>query len=195
MTRPSQQRGFTIIELMITIVVLAILLAMAVPSMVDFYDRKRLISQTEAITNLLQLARSESIKHPSSATANLVSATFKPAAPWFVGLANGTAACTNASTCVISEGTTAAVTRYLAATECTGCTMTIHEDTPTGTTVTSSVVMVFDLRGTVTTATTHDYYFTLTSPRGKQLSMNVSKIGRISICSPAGTVASYPSCT
>lgn len=194
MKRLSHQCGFTIVEMLITIAVLAILLALAVPSMTDFYDRKRLISQTEAITNLLQLARSESIKHPSSATASLVSATFKPAAPWFVGLANGTAACTNAITCVTTEGTSAAVTRYVAATECTGCTLTIHEDTPTGTAVTTPVVMVFDLRGTVTTATTHDYYFTLTSPRGKQLSMNVSKIGRISICSPSGSVASYPSC-
>lgn len=194
MTTRKPHRGFTIVELMITVAVLGILLAAAVPSMIDFYDRKRLISQTEAISNLLQFARSESIKHPSSATASLVSATIKPAAPWFVGLANGTSACTNTSTCVTTEGS-ASVTRYLAATECTGCTLSIHEDIPTGTAVTTPVVMTFDLRGTVTTATTHDYFFTLTSPRGKQLSMSVSKIGRISICSPAGTVASYPSCT
>jgi type IV fimbrial biogenesis protein FimT len=196
MTPRHPQRGFTIVELMITVAVLAILLAFAVPSMTDFYDRKRLISQTEAISNLIQLARSEAIKHSADTDPKTITLTVKPAAPWFVGLSNtGTTACDNAGTpCTINQAGTE-ITRVVTATECTGCTMTIAEDTAAGTAVTTPVAMVFDLRGMVTSATTHDYFFTLHSPKGKQLSMFVSKIGRLSICSPAGTVANYPTCT
>lgn len=97
MTARKPHRGFTIVELMITVAVLGILAAFAVPSMTDFYDRKRLVSQTEAISNLLQFARSEAIKHPSSTAGDLVTVTIKPSAPWFVGLRNG-GACNNGGT-------------------------------------------------------------------------------------------------
>ncbi|MGQ0658291.1 MAG: GspH/FimT family pseudopilin [Chromatiales bacterium] len=60
-TRPVQA-GFTIIELMITILVLAILLGLAVPNMRDFILRNRLTSQTNALVASLQFARSEAVK-------------------------------------------------------------------------------------------------------------------------------------
>lgn len=183
---------------MITVAVLGILAAFAVPSMTDFYDRKRLVSQTEAISNLLQFGRSEAIK----VSTGLISVTFNRTPPWFMGLSNGTAGCTNAATCVISEGA-ASVTRHLTATECPNCSLAITEDTPTGAAKTS-LIMVFDLRGMVSQAnvdggglamSAHDYFMTLTSPKNKKLSLSIGKLGRITICSPAGKIANYPSCT
>lgn len=183
MTRRNAQRGLSLIELMVTVVVIAILAAVALPNMRDFFDRKRLVSQVEAIANLMEFARSEAIKHPSALAASLVTATVKPAAPWFVGLRNG-GACDNSGTpCQISEGTANAVTRVVTATECTGCTMTSPGATTT---------IAFDLRGIVTGGA--DQAITLQSPLGKQLSITVSSIGRISICSPGGSVSGYPSC-
>jgi type IV fimbrial biogenesis protein FimT len=180
-------RGFTMVELMITVAVLGILAAFAVPSMTDFYDRKRLVSQTEAISNLIQIARSEAIKHPSAAAADLVTATVKPAAPWFVGLRNG-GACDNSGTpCQLIEGGTN-VTRVVTATECTGCTMTSPG---------AQATIIFDLRGMVTDGAGNAgtaQSITLQSPKGKQLRTAVSAIGRITICSPSGTVSGYPSC-
>lgn len=55
----NRQSGFTLLELMITITVLAILTAIAYPSMRDFLKRNRVISVSNSIQSDLQLARGE----------------------------------------------------------------------------------------------------------------------------------------
>lgn len=54
--------GFTVLELMITLTVAAIVLAMAVPSFNEMIQNNRLITQTNQLVTALNLARSESIK-------------------------------------------------------------------------------------------------------------------------------------
>jgi type IV fimbrial biogenesis protein FimT len=179
----QKSRGFTVIELLVTIAVLGVLAAVAGPSMRDYLDKQRLVSQIRAISNLAQLARSEAIKHSASGASNLktVAMTVSPASPWYLGLANGTAACSG-STCVINEGG-GNVSHTVSAAECSGCTMT----SPT-----ASTVVVFDLRGIVTGGA--DQVVTLRSPLGKQLSLTISRLGRISLCTPSGSVAGYTTC-
>lgn len=53
--------GFTLIELIITIVILVILTSIAFPSFVDTIDRRRVINATSEMVNQIQLARSISI--------------------------------------------------------------------------------------------------------------------------------------
>lgn len=55
----NRQSGFTLLELMITISVLAILTAIAYPSMRDFLKRNRVISVSNSIQSDLQTARGE----------------------------------------------------------------------------------------------------------------------------------------
>lgn len=63
--RPSQrghsQRGFTLVELMVTLAVAAILMAMAVPSFTEMTKNNRLTTQTNQLVTALNLARSEAI--------------------------------------------------------------------------------------------------------------------------------------
>lgn len=59
MKRPA---GFTIIELMITVVVLGIALTFAVPSMQQFIMNNRMTSQLNLMSSNLAMARSEAIK-------------------------------------------------------------------------------------------------------------------------------------
>lgn len=186
-------RGFTLIELMVTIAVLGILAALAFPGMSDYFDKQRLISQTRAIADLAQLARSEAIKHSASTNPKTVSMTINATAPWYVGLANsGTIACTGAAgatPCVTNEAGSN-ISHIVTATECTGCTVT----SPT-----TQTVIVFDLRGLATIynagiASNTSQPITLRSPRGKQLSLTVGRLGRISLCSPSGTVSGYTPC-
>lgn len=58
----NEERGFTLIELMLTLVVMGVALAVAVPSWTTFIANNQLTSQTNALTSSLLLARSEAIK-------------------------------------------------------------------------------------------------------------------------------------
>ena len=61
---PSQQRhgGFTLVELAVTVAILAILIAIAVPSFTVVVNNNRLASQANALVGALQYARTESVR-------------------------------------------------------------------------------------------------------------------------------------
>jgi prepilin-type N-terminal cleavage/methylation domain-containing protein len=56
-----KDKGFSLVELMIALVVLGIILAMAVPAMSSYLDHRKVIGAAEAVYGQLQYARSESI--------------------------------------------------------------------------------------------------------------------------------------
>ena len=58
----SRQTGFTIIELMITLLVLSILLAAAVPSFREFTRNSRVIAAQNDLVTAMSIARSEAVK-------------------------------------------------------------------------------------------------------------------------------------
>jgi type IV fimbrial biogenesis protein FimT len=58
----QRQKAFTLIELMISILVLLVLVAVAVPSFTDLLARNRLSGQANELLSVIQLARSEAIK-------------------------------------------------------------------------------------------------------------------------------------
>lgn len=62
MHRFRKQAGFTLIELIITLVVGSILLVIAVPSFLDFQKDNRRITQLNELVSGMNLARSEAVK-------------------------------------------------------------------------------------------------------------------------------------
>jgi type IV fimbrial biogenesis protein FimT len=94
--RPSQetsqllerdQRGFTIIELMLTITVLAVLLGLAVPSFLETVRNNRLISQNNEFIGALNFTRSEAVKrsNPVSMCASADNVTCTGSTDWGTG--------------------------------------------------------------------------------------------------------------
>ncbi len=55
-------RGFTVIELMVTLVVVAVLLTLGVPSFSNTIEQNKLSTQINSLISTLQYARSESVK-------------------------------------------------------------------------------------------------------------------------------------
>lgn len=61
-SQPAAQRGFTLVEAMITLTIAAILLTWAVPSLKDFITRNRMSTEVNNFVASFYLARSEAVK-------------------------------------------------------------------------------------------------------------------------------------
>ena len=64
----DKQGGFTLIELMFTVVVLAVLLAIGVPSFRDFLRNSRMAAQANDLLSAVNLTRSEAVKRRAPVT-------------------------------------------------------------------------------------------------------------------------------
>ena len=60
--RPSAERGFTLVELLVTLTVAAILTAVAAPSMRSLLAGRATVSASDELANSLRVARSEAMK-------------------------------------------------------------------------------------------------------------------------------------
>jgi len=68
----NAQRGFSLIELLVGIVILGVLMAMAVPRFTDWLRNARIRTSAEAIQNGLQLARAEAVRRNALVRFQLV---------------------------------------------------------------------------------------------------------------------------
>jgi type IV fimbrial biogenesis protein FimT len=73
----SKQQGLTLIEVMVTVAILAIMLTVALPSFQRTMDSRRLIGAADNLLNSVRYAQSESIKRNAT-----IEVTFTPGSNW-----------------------------------------------------------------------------------------------------------------
>jgi type IV fimbrial biogenesis protein FimT len=66
--KPVDQAGFTLIELMVTVVVIGVLAMVAAPAMTAMVNGSRINGQTEELVTSLQLARGEAVRRNTRVT-------------------------------------------------------------------------------------------------------------------------------
>ena len=79
-TRP-RIKGVTLVELLVTIAVLAILLAAATPSFADFIDRYRLRGAVDDVVSVISIARAEAVKGDRDVNVSIGGST----SAWCIG--------------------------------------------------------------------------------------------------------------
>jgi len=159
--------GFTLLEMLATIAILAIIVTLAVPAMNDLNIRSRLKGSSEKLYADIQLARSEALKRNSDVILS-------------IGASNAcygfdiTASCDClTSACLINTPVNDSIT---------------FTSSYTGT-------VNFGPRGKITDATNSitSGTFTLTATNSTSVSLKLSGLGQLKLCS--NTVSSYPNCS
>ena len=176
----KRQRGFTLIELMVTIGIMAILTALAVPSYIDFIDRTRLRGAADEVVSVIGNARVESVKNDRD-----VSIAFAGSgASWCLGASaavepSGGQEAPGAVACDCTDG---ASTKCLVGGERRALEIGAHPGVAIGTLPSA---FDFDSKlGMITPLGTTS--LTLTSPRGKyDLTVQVNALGQARLCVPS----------
>jgi type IV fimbrial biogenesis protein FimT len=115
MTRPRRLRvprvrGFTIIELMVTVTIVAILLSIAAPSLGNLVRDQRVKTATFDVYSALTFARSEAIKRNADVQIVPVSGNTEWASGWSIQVGGGTLKAQDALSGLTISGPNGAVT-------------------------------------------------------------------------------------
>jgi prepilin-type N-terminal cleavage/methylation domain-containing protein len=183
--RANRGRGFTLIEVLITIAVSAILLTLAVPGFTAFLDRYRLEGAVQGLYSDLQFARSESVKRNQS-----VQIAFTSGSSWSYTLSSLSGVCRTAALTPTSLKTSDY--NNFAGTRITNVTLG-----------SGSTTLVFQpASGTVQNACANGGQLpngskiVFQSGQGKQACVHINLIGRTKLCSPTGSthLLGFPEC-
>lgn len=178
MTSKSSQHGFTLVELMVTIVVFGILLMIAVPSFTSLMDSIRVKRAGDAVNAFLVNTKSEAIKR--NTTVRAVVQVADSGATWCLGMTtDATCDCLTAGACLIDGAErTLSNSAY----------KNISIDGPDD----GHVFAFSALRGTVPVASVETVE--LESSNGIKLNVVLGITGRVRLCSPDGSAGGYATC-
>jgi len=201
--RRGRQFGFTVIELMVTLTVAAVLIGLAVPNVRDLVDKSKLRGATDDVVKLLNISRGSAIKLQRNVTVSINSSGWCAGAisasdPTAGQPALSAAACdctlvaSDSSACYLG-GTTTGAYAVVSSTDHSGVTITGLDST-----ITYSNGLTFNSKfGTLDLGNLPGgALVTLKSPTQKySTQVTVSPLGQVDACSVGGKfISGYPSC-
>ena len=163
--------GFTLVELLVTLALVALLLAVAAPAMAAFLDKARLRAATQALAQELRQARDHALSHQRTIYFSFSSHREQ----WCYGWRDGSACqCRSRTPAIRCQTGADGPVRTQSSADYPGVQLTSNRHSSRGT------LLFSPLRGTATGAA-----FALRN-RYAETRVIVSPLGRVRICSPAG---------
>ncbi len=172
--------GFTLVELLLSLALVAILLTTALPALSDLLDSQRLRATAQQIATDLRYARSEAIKRHADIP---IGVSFAPGSDWCYGISQQLPCdCReldwhSTSACLLDLAHARQL--HAVANDSRG-----HIEMLSASFSSAQTTSFDPLRGIASAGTVK-----LRSQRGKHLDIVVSTLGRVRICAPADSAA------
>jgi type IV fimbrial biogenesis protein FimT len=182
--KAARERGFTVIELMITVAIIAIVIALAAPSFTDFLAKKRIEGVLSELATDLQYARSEAVSRNAT-----IRVTFGTGCYLITAQPDGSSPSSTCSQTAAPTLGTGAVNLKQVQLQ-SGASASFSPNA-------SLTHLEFDpVRGIASFSTNAGSgSINVNSSIGSwQLRATVTAVGSMSICSPSGSVKGYTSC-
>jgi type IV fimbrial biogenesis protein FimT len=182
------QRGFSLLELMIAIAIASLLMMLGAPSFVLWIQNSQTRTAAEAIQNGLQLARAEAVKRNGRVQIELCGL---PNSSWQIEAITNTAAVEAQSFACPAAVPVAGEVRIQERSAQEGSSNTVVSVTRSdaSTATTGSAMLTFNGMGQVTTNSDTSAALTrvdVTNPRGdRPLSITINAGGSIHMCNPS----------
>lgn len=177
-----RSRGLTLVELIVTMVIVGTLLTLAVPSFNEAIARERLRGVNAQLVTDMKFARSEAIQRGEAVRVDFRSSSSSSCYAIYAINAGGTCDCLQgAEQCVAGEnGVQVQLLKLVTLPQAQGVSVTTQP----------SAININQERAFHTA----DLSVTLTGQRGLQLMTSVSTRGSIATCSPNDTMPGVPPC-
>lgn len=168
-------KGFTLLELMVVLTILAIIVSVAFPSFQDIRDRNRARAAAESVFFYMQFARSESVKQDRNLFVRI-----QDGANWCLGISNATDCdCNTDASCQFGPAG-ALAEQNLRATDFSDITLSATQ-----------AEVAFDSRRGTIPALPNEGVITIAGAGGNAAEVRFSSRGRIRLC---GDIRGYPAC-
>jgi type IV fimbrial biogenesis protein FimT len=186
---PSR-RGVTLIEVLVSLAIVGVLLAVATPSLSDFMERRRVVATANDIADIFHYARSEINQTADRLTLHLeVDPSEQVSCAAVVTQANVDKC--NCHEKPVCNGGGAQLLRHYQIDNASGVSFKASADS-WGTNQTNTLKLTN--RQTMMDAT--GVQINVKGRRsGAQMRLDVNALGRVRMCSPGGSIGGYPQCS